>query len=109
MALRDERKRGGEPVIQPLRDKKTGKVLTNVQIIRNMDKVLTTLKNSEKAEDQVQYEKMTNGDETIYKWIHEVASIKDDFEAQNRISTTLLPNPAAAAAFAKMGLKAKPE
>lgn len=108
MALRDKAKRGGEPVITPLRDKKTGKILTNVQIIRNMDKVLTALKDSDKTEDQVAYQKMINSDQSIYDWIHEVASIKDDFEAQNRINNSLIPNPAAAAAFANMGLKAKP-
>ena len=107
MALREKAKRGGEPVIQPLRDKKTGKILTNVQIIRNMDKVLTALKNSKESNDQVKYQKMINGDESIYNWIHEVASIKDDFEVQNRINTTLIPNPAAAAAFAQMESKAK--
>lgn len=107
MALREKTKRGGEPVIQPLRDKKTGKILTNVQIVRNMDKVLTALKNSKEPEDQVKYQKMINGDESIYNWIHEVASTKDDFEAQNRINTTLIPNPAAAAAFAQMESKAK--
>lgn len=107
MALRDKSKRGGEPVITPLRDKKTGKILTNVQILRNMDKVLTALKNSKESEDQVNYQKMINGDESIYNWIHEVASIKDDFEAQNRINTTLIPNPAAAAAFAQMESKTK--
>lgn len=107
MALREPAKRGGEPVIQPLRDKKTGKILTNVQIIRNMDRVLTALKNSKESEDQVSYQKMINGDESIYNWIHEVASIKDDFEAQNRINTTLIPNPAAAAAFAKMESNSK--
>ena len=105
MALRDPKKRGGEPVIQPLRDKKTGKILTNVQIVKNMDKVLTTLKESKDTNDQVEYQKMINNDESIYNWIHEVASIKDEAEAQNRINSTLIPNPAAAAKFAQMGLK----
>ena len=104
MGLREVNKRGGEPIIEPLRDKKTGKTLTNIQIIRNMDKVLTTLKESKNEEDQLRFAKMTNSDPDIYNYIHEVAAIKDDTLAQKRLAETLIPNPALAAQ-----LKAKEE
>lgn len=107
MALRDKAKRGGEPVIQPLRDKKTGAILTNVQIIKNMDKVLTALKNSPKVEDQVRFSNMTNNDPDIYNWIHEIAQIEDPMEAQKRINNTLLPDPATAAKLKAMEQKAQ--
>ena len=102
MALREQAKRGGEPIIAPLRDKKTGQILTNVQIIRNMDKVLTTLKNSPEQDDQVAYSKMINNDEDIYNYIHEIASIENDLVAQNRLNETLLPDPAMAGKLAQM-------
>lgn len=102
MALRKQEKRGGEPVIQPLRDKKTGKILTNVQIIRNMDKVLTKFKDSPNSEDQVKFSKMINNDMEIYNWIHEIAGIESDLVAQQRINESLLPNPTMARKLAEM-------
>lgn len=86
----------GESVIQPLLDKKTGKPLTNVAIFRAVDKILTGLKNSDKEEDQLTFSKMINGEPEIYDYIHEVASIKSDQEAQDRIKNTLLAIPGAA-------------
>lgn len=107
MALRETSKRGGEPVIVPLLDKKTKKPLTNVQIIRNMDKVLTALKDSKKPADQIAFSKAIDNDMKIYDYIHEVASIEDDRAAQRRIEETLLPNPAMAAQLQQFEAKAK--
>lgn len=102
MALRKPEKRGGEPVIQPLRDKKTGEVLTNAKIIRNMDKVLTALKKSSDPKDQVLFSNMINNDMTIYDYIHETAAIEDDFRLQERLNSSLIPNPSLAAKLQAM-------
>ena len=107
MALRETSKRGGEPVIVPLLDKKTKKPLTNIQIIRNMDKVLTALNDSKKPEDQIAFSNSIDNDMNIYNYIHEVASIEDDKVAQKRIEETLLPNPAMAKQL--QSLEAKPK
>lgn len=106
MALRELSKRGGEPVITPLLNKKTGKPLTNAQIIRNTDKVLTMLKESKDPKDQILFSNMINNDQHIYNYIHEVASIEDDAALQQRLNETLLPNPALAAELAAFEKKA---
>ncbi len=77
-------------VISKFLNPDTKKPITNVEVVRKMDKILTKLKNSNLPKDKIDYEKLINGEEEIYEWIHEVASLGDT-EAQKRIAETLIP------------------
>lgn len=83
----------GTATIQPMIDKETGKPITNVKAVRSFFKVLTKLRNSPIEEDQLQYNKIINGDETIYQWFKQINDEPNDILAQSLINKTLIPIP----------------
>lgn len=87
-------------IIKPMRDKKTGKVLTNYEICKRMKATLDNFKNppqhlskKEREELQLEYDRICGGAQNadnLSKWLDQVTSV-DEEQGQKIIEKTLIP------------------
>lgn len=88
-------------IIKPIRDKKTGKVINNVDLCKRCYKELKKLQDgkptdSEKArlDKRVLLDKITGGHtEEVMSWLEKIATTEDERLAQSLIASTLIAPP----------------
>lgn len=86
-------------IIEPIRDRRTGEVKTNAQVVREAAAILDRMRSGvfgESTEAHHQrlsdYNRVTNNcDPQIIRWFEEAAKIKDDRRLKEFIDDTLLP------------------
>lgn len=86
-------------IIKPIRDKKTKKVLTNVEIVRRVRDELKELADGDpndstatKLEKKARLDRITGGHtKEVMDWLDWVCSSESDEVAQSRIEKTILP------------------
>lgn len=84
-------------IIEPIRDR-NGHVKTNVQVVREVAKILGRMRDgepgasaAENKELRKKYNQIIHGEPAIHSWFDMIAKIKDEEEAQRMIDETLLP------------------
>lgn len=84
-------------IIEPIKNA-DGTVETNVQVVRNMTKILRRLRDGfpgqsrqARTKEQREFFRITNNDPEIMNWLESISRIEDDRIAQLTIEDTLLP------------------
>lgn len=86
-------------IIKPIKDKKTKKPISNVDMCKRMYAELHALETGDpndseavKTEKKVALDKITGGNTTeVMSWLKQVAETQDERLAQQLIQSTLLP------------------
>lgn len=88
-------------VIEPVKNKKTGKIYTNIEICHIMKKELDKLTNGvgaktkdERENMEIKAQKICGGSdrlEQVQKYLNQICSITDPDEAQRIFAKTIIP------------------
>ena len=87
--------------IKPIRDKKTGEPLTNVEVVKRLYKELLELKEGDPNDNEIQRAKkrakldaITGGNtDKVLDWCKQIVECQDPTLAQQLIGTTLIGIP----------------
>ena len=87
--------------IKPIRDKKTGEVLSNVEVVKRFYKELLKLKEGDPSDDEATKIKkrakldiITNGNtDKVLEWCEQIVNCDDPVVAQNMLANTLIGIP----------------